>query len=201
MVTVYLAVGTVYNGAGAVWQRLTCGIPVLNPKFQAAFTAEVDLIDFEFFTVLTEQSHHYNLSPTSSPLILTPSTSSEPLISIPSNTMATNIPMPACKDHTTLKFDPMYPQGLHHYFSNLDIIFGHAGVTDNTEMKQHAIQYINVNTRKLLEALPEYHNNMKTCTDFTKAIYALYTGSEEHKQLVADMDKLVGERQLVLPQL
>jgi hypothetical protein len=31
MVTVYPAVGMVYNSMGAVWQKPTCGIPVLNP--------------------------------------------------------------------------------------------------------------------------------------------------------------------------
>jgi hypothetical protein len=36
----------------------------------------------------------------------------------------------------------------------------------------------------------------KTYSDFAKVIHALYPGSEEeHKWLVADMDKLVGERQ------
>jgi hypothetical protein len=166
-------------------------------KFQAAFAAAVNLADFEFYyTVPTEQSHHYNLSPHSSPLILTPSTWTSSPINIPSNPVAANILMPAHGDHTAPKFDLTHPRELHCYFSDLDFIFRCAGITDNTEKKQYAVWYVNVNTSKLWEALPKYSNNTKTYSNFTKVIYALYPGSEKkHKWSVADMDKLVGEQQ------
>jgi hypothetical protein len=169
----------------------------LHHEFRAAFAAAtINLADFEFYTVPTEQSHHYNLSPHSSPLILTPSSQTNSPINISSIPMTANIPMPACGDCPTLKFDLTHPRELHHYFSDLDFIFGHAGITDNTEKKQHAIQYVDVDTSELWEALPEYSDNTKTYSDFAKAIHALYPGSEEeHKWLVADMDKLVGEQQ------
>jgi hypothetical protein len=110
--------------------------------------------------------------------------------------MATNIPMPACGDCTVPKFDLTHPRELCHYFSNLNFIFGCARITDNEEKKQHTVQYVNINTSELWEALPEYSDNTKTYADFTKAIYMLYPGLEEEpKWLVADMDKLVGERQ------
>jgi hypothetical protein len=110
--------------------------------------------------------------------------------------MADPIPMPARGDHTAPQFDPTHPQELHHYFSNLHFILRHARVTDNTEMKQYAIQYVDIDTSELWEAIPEYLNNTKTYGEFRIAIYKLYPGSEEeHKWSVANMDKLVGEQQ------
>jgi hypothetical protein len=47
--------------------------------------------------------------------------------------------MPAHGNCTALKFDLTHPRELHHYFSDLDFIFGYTGITDNTEKKQHAI--------------------------------------------------------------
>ena len=43
--------------------------------------------------------------------------------------------------------------------------------------------------------IPEFANTTVSYVDFTKAIHALYPGSEEERKWsVADMDKLVGER-------
>jgi hypothetical protein len=110
--------------------------------------------------------------------------------------MATNIPMPAHGDRITLKFDPTHPRELCRYFSDLDFILGRTRITDNTEKKQHAIRYVDVDTSELWEALPEYSNNTKTYSNFAKVIHALYPGSEEERKWsVADMDKLVGEQQ------
>jgi hypothetical protein len=156
----------------------------------------VDLADFEFYTIPTEQSHHYNLTPHSSPLILTPFTQTNSLINIHSIPMAANILMLARGDRTALKFDLTHPRELRCYFSNLDFIFRRAGITNNTEKKQHAVRYVDVDTSKLWEALPKYSDNTKTYSNFAKAIHALYPGSEEERKWsVADMDKLVGERQ------
>jgi hypothetical protein len=110
--------------------------------------------------------------------------------------MAAPIPMPACGDRIAPQFDLTHPRELRHYFSNLNFILGHAGVIDNTEMKQHAIRYVDIDTSELWEAMPEYLNHTKTYTEFRIAIYKLYPRSEEERKWsVADMDKLVGEQQ------
>ena len=44
------------------------------------------------------------------------------------------------------KFDLKQPHELHRYFDDLDFVFTRAGVTDETEMKQHACCYVNVDT-------------------------------------------------------
>jgi hypothetical protein len=108
----------------------------LHHEFWAAFAAAtVDLADFKFYTDPTEQLHHYNLTPHSSPLILTPSTQTNSPINIHSIPMAANIPMPACSDCTTPKFDLTHPREPRRYFSDLDFILGLARITDNTEKK------------------------------------------------------------------
>jgi hypothetical protein len=61
-------------------------------------------------------------------------------------------------------------------------------------MKTHTCRYVDINTTKLWESLPEFavgtsYNAFKT------AIHKLYPGSENDcKWLIADMDKLVGEQ-------
>jgi hypothetical protein len=74
------------------------------------------------------------------------------------------------------------------------MLFSAAGLTDSNQMKTHACRYINIDTAKLWESLPEFaagtlHNAFKT------AIHKLYPGLENDcKWSIADMDKLVGEQ-------
>jgi hypothetical protein len=62
------------------------------------------------------------------------------------------------------------------------------------EKKKHACQFVDVDTSKLWETLPEFSDAAKTFKEFVKAVHTLYPGSkEECKWLVANIDKLVGE--------
>jgi hypothetical protein len=109
--------------------------------------------------------------------------------------MAAVVPMPGRGDRSAPHFDPQQPRELRRYFSDLDFVFGRAGVTDNADKKAHACRYVNVDTSELWETLPEYADIGKSYQDFVAAVHALYPGSdEERKWSVADMDKLVGER-------
>jgi len=103
--------------------------------------------------------------------------------------------MPGRGDRSAPRFDPKQPRELRRYFADLDFAFDHASVTDDADKKQHACRYVNVDTSELWETLAEFSDVLKSYKDFTKAVYALYPGSdEERKWSVADMDKLVGER-------
>ena len=109
--------------------------------------------------------------------------------------MVTTIPMPGRGDHSAPRFDPKQPRELRRYFADLDFAFDRASVTDNADKKQHACRYVDVDTSELWETLAEFSDVLKSYEDFTKAVHALYPGSdEERKWSVADMDKLVGER-------
>ena len=63
--------------------------------------------------------------------------------------MAALIPMPARGDRIAPKFDPTHLRELRRYFSDLDFVFGRAGIVNDTEKKQHAAQYVDVDTSEL----------------------------------------------------
>ena len=102
--------------------------------------------------------------------------------------------MPGRGDQSAPRFDPKQPRELRQYFADLDFVFNRAGINDDTEKKQHACRYVDVDTSELWETLEEYVEALKSYTDFKTAMHALYPGSdEERKWSVADMDQLVSE--------
>jgi hypothetical protein len=108
------------------------------------------------------------------------------------------IPMPGCRDRSAPRFNPKQPRELCQYFADLDFVFNQAGINDDTEKKQHACHYVDVDTSKLWETLEEYVEVLKSYANFKTAVHALYPGSdEERKWSVADMDQLVSEQSCI----
>ena len=92
-------------------------------------------------------------------------------------------------------FDPKQPRELCRYFDDLDFAFGHAAVNADDAKKQHACQYVDVDTSELWETSAEFLDATVSYGDFKTAVHALYPGSDaERKWSVADMDQLLGER-------
>ena len=103
--------------------------------------------------------------------------------------------MPARGDRSAPQFDPQQPRELRRYFADLDFAFTRAGIADREAKKKHACRYVDVDTADLWESIAEFTNANSSYEEFTKAVHALYPGSEEERKWsVADMDKLVGER-------
>jgi hypothetical protein len=71
-----------------------------------------------FIPVPEEQSTHHHLFPDPNFLPITKTTTV-----LTSIVMAATIPMPACGQATTLRFDPVQPHELQRYFSDLNILF------------------------------------------------------------------------------
>ena len=171
-------------------------------------TAEGGLSGFDLFPVPDTEARHLNLSSNNSPTTLTLSTLSTPslltpLPYLPTVTLSTvtqsivlvpipvipapvinaamaNIPMPSKGNHSTLKFDPKQPHELHRYFDNLDFTFGHTAVTTENAKKQHACQYVDVDTSKLWETLKEYTDATK-CTTNLKPLSTCCTLDQKKK--------------------
>ena len=103
--------------------------------------------------------------------------------------------MPARGDRSAPQFDPQQPRELRRYFADLDFAFTRAGIADREAKKKHACRYVDVDTADLWESIAEFTNANSSYDEFTKAVHALYPGSEEERKWsVTDMDKLVGER-------
>src|ERR1700728_4681332 len=104
-------------------------------------------------------------------------------------------PIPARGDRTAPQFDPSQPRQLRRYFGDLNFHFARLQITDDQERKGHCCRYVDLDTAELWESISEFSNRNKSFADFTQAIYKSYPGSgEEHRWLVADLEKLVEER-------
>ena len=110
-------------------------------------------------------------------------------------TTAALTPMPAHSNRTAPQFDPTNLRELCCFFDDLQYILNHTQVTSENKMKCHAVRYMDINTSKLWETLPEFIDSTKTFAEFKTAPQDLYPGSrEECKWTVADMDQLIGEQ-------
>ncbi|KAF8230455.1 hypothetical protein L208DRAFT_1092687, partial [Tricholoma matsutake] len=99
--------------------------------------------------------------------------------------------MPACGHSTSPKFDPKQPRELRKYFKELKFLFLTCGITDHDLQKKHACRYVDIDSCKLWESLPEYQPSTSFNT-FCIAVHKFYPGSEdEHKYSISDMDTLV----------
>ena len=74
------------------------------------------------------------------------------------------------------------------------MLFIECNITDSELMKKHACRYVDIDTSKLWELIPEYLAGI-SFNNFRIAVHKLYPGSEdERKWSIADMDKLVSEQ-------
>jgi hypothetical protein len=103
--------------------------------------------------------------------------------------MATPTQMPARGHSTAPKFGPTQPCELQRYFNELELLFGAAMIANADIKKKHACQYVNIDTSKLWESLPEYAAG-NSFNDFHIAVHKLYPSSEDdRKWSISDMDK------------
>jgi len=99
------------------------------------------------------------------------------------------------RGHSTApKFDPTKPRELRRFFDELELLFGVCNMTDSDLMKKHACIYVDIDSAKLWESLPQHATGI-SFGEFQKAIHKLYPGSEDdRKWTILDMDKVVGEQ-------
>src|ERR1700677_4066959 len=108
--------------------------------------------------------------------------------------MATATTMPARSHSSTPKFTADQPRELQRYFQELEILLDSARIVDAQIIKKHACRYLDVDSVELWESIAEYAAP-STFDEFKRAIFKLYSGSEdERKWTITDMDKLVREQ-------
>lgn len=109
-------------------------------------------------------------------------------------TMATTLPMPACRDCSAPQFDPKKLWELHCFFNDLSYQFTRSQVTDDAAKKKHAVCFVNCDTTEQWELLPKFKEAARTYDEIMEAVYKLYPGSTADQHwVIVDMDKLIGE--------
>ena len=102
--------------------------------------------------------------------------------------------MPAQGHSTAPHFCPDQPRELRRYFDQLRHHFTACHVADETERKDYARLYVDIDTSDLWGAIPEYDNTV-SYADFVTAIYKLYPGAEDERMWsIADMEALVKDQ-------
>ncbi|KAI0042950.1 hypothetical protein FA95DRAFT_1609772 [Auriscalpium vulgare] len=101
--------------------------------------------------------------------------------------------MPTRGDRHAPTFDGSRPRELPRYFAELKHLLTQAGITNDEEMKAHAVRYLNVLTADQWVIRPEFEKGKKFA-NFEKAIIALYLGADgEQKYVLGDLDRLVAQ--------
>jgi hypothetical protein len=130
-------------------------------------------------------------APALSPVIVTHSSAPFRFISMNSAFFS----MPARGDQAAPQFDLKQPHQLHHYFSDLDLLFWQSDTLDDQERKHHACHYVDFTTSELWELLTEFSDHSQSFADFKLGVFGLYPElAEECRWLVVDLEKLVEER-------
>jgi hypothetical protein len=104
--------------------------------------------------------------------------------------------MPIRGERSAPLFDQKEPNELAHYFKQLELLFTRCAIVDDKEKKEYATSYVKSNVADSWEVLPEFTSELKTYQDFKDRLYELYNQSSL-RYLLADLDRLVGERQRV----
>jgi hypothetical protein len=104
--------------------------------------------------------------------------------------------MPIRGERSAPLFDQKEPSELGRYFKQLETLFTRCTINDDREKKDYATSYVKSNVADSWEALPEFTNNQKSYKDFKERLYELYNQSSL-RYILADLDRLVGERQCV----
>jgi len=109
---------------------------------------------------------------------------------------ATPTPMPMRNQRTAPTFDTSKPRELPRFFEDLEQLLDRADITDDTEMKKHAVRYVDFDTEQIWKTFPEFKTANKTYDEFKKAVMVHYPdASGDFVYSLRDMDVIIGERQ------
>ncbi|KAG5350042.1 hypothetical protein C0989_000513 [Termitomyces sp. Mn162] len=95
--------------------------------------------------------------------------------------------MPLHNDATAPKWDESHPRKLPQYFKELEYLFADCSITDDTQKKEYASQYISYDMAETWLGLPEFGNNIVisnntlqpyTYQEWKAAVLRLYPGAD-----------------------
>ena len=87
------------------------------------------------------------------------------------------------------------PRTLIRFFRELEALFTKAGITAETDKKEMAVQYVDMEVEDIWSAYPEFKDKNKAYTEFKNAVIDHYPeASGEFLYSLHDIDMLIGER-------
>ncbi|KAG5334995.1 hypothetical protein C0989_002622 [Termitomyces sp. Mn162] len=109
--------------------------------------------------------------------------------------------MPPCNNTTAPKWDESCPRELPQYFKELEYLFADCGITDDTQKKEYASQYVSYNTAETWLGLPEFGDNIGnnapqpyTYQKWKLAVLRLYPGTDASTCYnLGDLERLVNQ--------
>ncbi|KNZ81434.1 hypothetical protein J132_00541 [Termitomyces sp. J132] len=109
--------------------------------------------------------------------------------------------MPPCNNTTAPKWDESRPRELPQHFKELEYLFADCGITDNTQKKEYASQYVSYDTAETWLGLPEFGDNISnnaprlyTYQEWKLAVLRLYPGMDASACYnLGDLERLVNQ--------
>ncbi|KNZ71645.1 hypothetical protein J132_07876 [Termitomyces sp. J132] len=109
--------------------------------------------------------------------------------------------MPPCNNTTAPKWDESRPRELPQYFKELEYLFTDCSITDDTQKKEYASQYISYDTAETWLGLPEFGDNIGNNTprpytyqEWKLAVLRLYPGTDASTCYnLGDLEQLVNQ--------
>ncbi|KNZ72417.1 hypothetical protein J132_03383 [Termitomyces sp. J132] len=109
--------------------------------------------------------------------------------------------MPPCNDTTVPKWDESRPRELPQYFKELEYLFADCSITDDTQKKEYALQYVSYDTEETWLGLPEFGNNIGNNTprpytyqEWKLTVLRLYPGTDASARYnLGDLEWLVNQ--------
>ncbi|KAF7797723.1 hypothetical protein EIP86_008923 [Pleurotus ostreatoroseus] len=90
--------------------------------------------------------------------------------------------MPMRTERSAPTFDPTNPRELRRYFEDLEALLQRCNITDATEKKRYARNYVPVDVADQWEMIPEYSSQQATYDQFKDKIFEQYPNAKDSKR-------------------
>jgi len=109
--------------------------------------------------------------------------------------MATHV-MPIRGERSAPTFDEKKPKDLARYFDQLKTLFARCQIATDADKKRYAVSFLESDVADSWEALPEYTQAATTFDQFKLKLFEIYN-QVGLRYVMADLDRLIGERQRI----
>jgi len=102
--------------------------------------------------------------------------------------------MPLRGERSSPTFNQNQPNDLGRFFKQLETLFARCAIQTDAEKKDYVTSYVSSEVADTWEAIPEFTNPAKTFLEFRNRLFEFYN-QVSLKYILADIDRLIGERQ------
>jgi hypothetical protein len=107
--------------------------------------------------------------------------------------MTASMPRRGSREAPASKTDQ--PHFLRNYFSHLEDLLAECAIKEDVDKKKYTIYYLDYETRRVWELLPEFSDATKTYLEFKKAILDSYFVDDDSEYTLGDLNSLISNCQ------